>query len=197
MNELRDVVGFEQYYQVSSDGRIFAKPRTILRSNKTICHLNEREMKLRDNGNGYLTVMLYDDEKGKRKYVHRIVAEAFIPNPNNLPQVNHKDENKKNNSVENLEWCTCYYNLTYGTHFQRVADAQSVPVLQFTDDGIFVDRFKSAMDASRQTGIPQGSISKACSRYTHYSNGFVWILEKDVFDVFVKRKARYDGSRIS
>lgn len=195
MNELRDVVGFEQYYAVSSDGRIIAKPRTIMRSNNRIWHLDERELKPHDNGNGYLSVLLYDENHKERKYVHRLVAEAFIPNPDNLPQINHKDENKKNNSVENLEWCTCYYNLTYGTHLQRVADAQSMPVLQFTDDGIFVNRFKSAMDASRQTGIPQRNISTACSRTTHYANGFIWILEKDIFNALVARKARYDGAR--
>ena len=195
MTELRDVVGYESFYQVSSDGRIFSKPREVHGKNGYCHKLGSRELKQYDNGNGYLSVMLYDDVRGKRIYVHRIVAKAFIPNPDNLPQINHKDEDKKNNCVENLEWCSSYYNLLYGHHIKRVADTQSMPVLQFDSDGTFIYRFQSAMDASRQTGIPQGCISSACIRNTHYAHGCIWILEKDIFNTFVKRKARYDGSR--
>lgn len=72
------------------------------------------------SGSGYQRVWLYNDNGGIRKAVHRLVAEAFIPNPHKLPEINHIDEDKNNNSVENLEWCTHRYNSTYGTAIERM-----------------------------------------------------------------------------
>lgn len=74
--------------------------------------------------NGYEMVTLYDQtRRGRKKKIHRLVAEAFIPNPDNLPSINHKDENRTNNRADNLEWCTVAYNSTYGTVSQRKRDA--------------------------------------------------------------------------
>ena len=72
---------------------------------------------------GYMTISLKKDGKQYKKYIHRLVAETFIPNPENLPQINHKDENKENNFVGNLEWCTNTYNLNYGTRLKRLSES--------------------------------------------------------------------------
>ena len=108
----RDVVGFEGLYKVSNLGNV--KSLNYNRTGK------EKLMKPQTDGHGYLQVMLYKDGKYKIKKIHRLVAEAFIPNPDNLPCVNHKDENKTNNKEFNLEFCTYEYNNNYGTRKIKV-----------------------------------------------------------------------------
>ena len=114
MEEWRDVVGYEGLYMVSNCGRV----KSLKFSNGK----REKIMKLSDRGNGYLRVSLSKDGESKHYNVHRLVAIAFIPNPDNLPYVNHKDECKTNNNVDNLEWCTVEYNNTYGTAKERQAE---------------------------------------------------------------------------
>ena len=115
--EWRDIKGYEGYYQVSNLGRVRSVDRYCA------CWSSVRFVKgalknVRPH-NGYLVVDLSLNGKSKTISVHRLVAQAFIPNTDNLPQVNHKDENKQNNCVDNLEWCTCEYNIKYGTRLQR------------------------------------------------------------------------------
>ena len=114
MEEWRDVVGYEGLYMVSNCGRV----KSLKFSNGK----REKIMKLSDRGNGYLRVSLSKDGESKHYNVHRLAAIAFIPNPDNLPYVNHKDECKTNNNVDNLEWCTVEYNNTYGTARERQAE---------------------------------------------------------------------------
>ena len=103
MEEWRDIQGYEGLYMVSNLGRV--KSLNYHRTGK------ERIMKPSDNGHGYLFVVLCKDGKDKNCRINRLVAQAFLPNPDNLPEVNHKDENKYNNCVENLEWCDRSYNV--------------------------------------------------------------------------------------
>ena len=112
----KDIPGYEGLYQVSNIGEI--KSLNYKQTHKP--HLLS-QAKDRD---GYFRVVLVKDKQRKNKLVHRLVAEAFIPNPNNLPQVNHKDEQAGNNIVTNLEWCTAKYNVNYGTRNKRAGEAQ-------------------------------------------------------------------------
>lgn len=118
--EWKSVKGYEGYYKISSKGRILAERRFLTRKNGVTQFCKEQIVRARSVINsGYYTVNLIKDKKLKHFLVHRLVAEHFIENPNNYEQVNHKDENKRNNCVENLEWCTQSYNQRYGTCQQR------------------------------------------------------------------------------
>ena len=108
--EWRDIKGYEGLYQISNLGRVHSYYKRDI--------LEPKEDK------GYLRVGLYKNGKRKPYSIHRLVAEAFIPNPNNYPQVNHKDEDKSNNRVSNLEWCTAKYNINYGTHNKRMSESR-------------------------------------------------------------------------
>ena len=116
--EWRDIEGYEGLYQVSNLGRVKSLARVVMRSDGKPNTVNEKILK---DGitKGYCAVVLCKDRKKKMYKVHRLVAMAFLSNPHNLPEVNHKDENKKNNRVDNLEWCTSLYNNNYGTCIQR------------------------------------------------------------------------------
>ena len=120
----KPVVGYEGYYEVDQFGRVFGVDRivTVEDGNRTYEKpLTGKQMKQSMHDKGYKTVSLTRDGKTKQMFVHRIVAEAFLPNPDNLPMVNHKDEDKTNNFLENLEWCTAAYNRTYGKAVERHA----------------------------------------------------------------------------
>lgn len=122
-NEIwKDVTGFEGLYQVSNIGSVKRVAHDTTTSNNKILHLYEKKLKPAKLNSGYLFVQLHDcNRKQHLKTVHRLVAQAFIPNPDNLPIVNHKDENKLNNAASNLEWCTHAYNNVYNGVNRRVS----------------------------------------------------------------------------
>ena len=116
----KPVKGFEGYYEVSNLGRVRSVDRIVYDTVRNRYRLLKgKVLTERDNGNGYKGVMFCKEHKLCQKYIHILVAEAFLDNPDHLPQVNHKDENKANNTVDNLEWCTSYYNNEYGTRKER------------------------------------------------------------------------------
>ena len=134
-------------------------------------------------GRGYRVVNLFKDGKFKNHYIHRLVAIAFLPNPDNLPEVNHKDEDKTNNKVENLEWCTAKENANYGTRNERLGKNQpkikkknngnSKAVLGINLKNGLILEYPSAAEAQRN-GFNRGDLSECClgRRKTH--KGFKW-----------------------
>lgn len=141
---------------------------------------------------GYKSVDLYQNGKMKRFLIHRLVAQAFIPNPLNLPQVNHIDENPSNNEVTNLEWCTAKYNMNYGNGaktrhlkidytrpiYKKVARENgrktAVKIEQYTKDGKLIAVYDSIRDAEKALGTKQSKISSCALGKRKSSNGFVW-----------------------
>lgn len=134
MEIYKDIEGYEGLYQISNEGRV-----------KSIRFGKERLLKPKTERKGYLRVDLSKDGKQKSCLVHRLVAMAFIPNHTNLPQVNHKDEDKTNNRVDNLEWCDCTYNNNYGTAIERKVRKLSQPILCVELNKVF----QSANEAAR------------------------------------------------
>ncbi len=168
----RDIEESNGKYQVSNLGRV----RSFYRD-----ETNGFIMKACPDKKGYLYIVLKIHGKAKRYAIHRLVATAFIPNPDNLPQVNHKDEVKDNNRVDNLEWCTNHYNLCYGTHNERVARANrchpavSHGVFSIDEHGNF-NFYDSIREASRQTGFPTPNIIRAIKSGTLRAGGRYWRL---------------------
>ena len=133
------------------------------------------ELAIRENTNNrYLLVRLNRGGQCRHKLVHRLVAEAFIPNPNNLPQINHKDENPHNNRVENLEWCDQHYNNHYGTAIARRSITRGRKVIQMDMEGNEIARYWSAREAERAIGKSQAAISRACIGVYKQAYGYLW-----------------------
>ena len=167
METWKEIAGYEGIYEVSDLGRVKS-----LGNNKS---KKEKILKPLNNTRGYLQVMLCKDGHTKRLLVHRLVAKAFIPNPNNLETINHKDEDKTNNFVSNLEWMSIKDNTNYGTRNKRMAEALSKKVQMFDKStGELLATFPSTMEAGRKTGINQSHICSCCNGNRKSAGGFVW-----------------------
>lgn len=142
----KDVAEYEGLYEVSNKGNI----RGVARKDPLGRNRKGRMLKPGYTSRGYLQVALSKNGKSKTRTVHRLVAEAFIPNPNGLPQVNHRDEDKDNNNVENLEWCDPKYNINYGTGSERASQARSKKVKATNIITGEVLTFNSAKEAEKK-----------------------------------------------
>ena len=168
----KDIKGYERLYQVSNLGKI-----------KSLNYNHTKEEKIRklDKSNkGYLSILLCNNN-GKKKYnVHRLVAEAFIPNPDNLPQVNHIDGNKENNQVNNLEWCTNGYNEAHAYKLGLKSknygskNGMAKAVLQFDLDNNFIDEYKTIEEAHQKTKIAVDTIIRSCKNRTKKHNKYIF-----------------------
>lgn len=157
----KDISGYEGLYAISSLGNV--------RSYYTNKILKQETVR-----NGYKAVYLNKDGNRSHKYIHILVAEAFLPNPENLPIINHKDENPANNSVDNLEWCTYRYNNMYnGVHIKR-AIKQSKQVFQYDKNGNLVNTYVSVREAGRCINRSSSNISGCCKGDLYTCYGFIW-----------------------
>lgn len=169
----KDIAGYEGLYQVSNHGRVKSLERFNV--NTGSYELRERMLKLSHNKRGYPMVMLINKTNRKGKAVHRLVAEAFIPNPDCLPQVNHKDENKNNNCVDNLEWCDNSYNHNYGTRIERCAAKLKKKVVQYSIGGVFIAEYEGIRDAAKANNFKSCScISECCNEKRKTAYGYIW-----------------------
>lgn len=172
-----DIDDYKGLYQVSNFGNV---RRLMFINNK--CIKNKiKSLKINNTGK-YSYVFLSKNGLVRAYSVHRLVAKAFIPNPNNLPQINHKDENKHNNCVDNLEWCTNLYNMNYGNVKSKISEANKnkpniksrKPVIQFDRNMNYINKFNSIAEASKQTLTNKKSIILCCNEKRKTANNYIW-----------------------
>lgn len=176
----KDIPEYEGYYFADSNGNIYSKDRIINvynpRVNKSFSYI-KKGLKLtpRMKKTGYYVVTLCKEGIRNEELLHRIIARTFIPNLDNLPQVNHKDENKLNNCVDNLEWCTGEYNYYYGSNLERIKNNQKVrSISQYRNDNSYINTFKSINEAERITGVKHYNIISVCKGKRNTAGGYIW-----------------------
>ena len=154
---MKDILGYEGLYAITSCGRVWS-----YRYKKFLSPFLRTD--------GYLAVGLYKDGQQKSIAIHRLVAEAYIPNPLGLPVVNHKDEEKTHNWINNLEWCDMKYNSNYGTGKERAAKARKKQIYCVELDRVF----DGAVDACKELGINAGNLSSCCRGRKQTCGGYHW-----------------------
>lgn len=190
----KDIIGFEGMYQISSWGRVKSMPKQHPCVQGGFYMTKERILIPRKHSNGYLNVQLCKSGKRRNYYIHRLVATAFLrnDNPKEYTDVNHMNEDKTDNHVTNLEWCSNIYNAVYGTKNERMlknrpsmegmltkkkllglAGAEK-PVLCIDNDGCIVAEYKSIMAASRATGYSAAKICQCCKGKRNKTGGYHW-----------------------
>ncbi len=170
MEEWRDIQGYEGRYQVSNLGRVKSLERLDTIGRK----VSDKILTQRKTKDGYIYVVLSDDGMNVFFLVHRLVVSAFLYNDSNYDEVNHMDENKENNSADNLEWCDRIYNSRYGTRNKRASDKMSKTVYQYDVCGNLIKEWTSAVEASKKLGIVRQSINKCCNNYLRTAGGYKW-----------------------
>lgn len=171
----KEVPEFSGAYLISNYGRLKSVRRYVKHGDRDWL-VKERMMSQVINHAGYVEYQITYNKKHYGRKAHRLVAEAFIPNPLNKPFVNHIDGDKTNNSVSNLEWCTCQENNVHA--YQHELHSSVLPILQFSEDWSFIKRWKNAAEITRALGIGRTSIHKACKRETnHFIDGYNWLYE--------------------
>lgn len=176
----KTIKGYEGIYEVSNLGRVRSLDRTYKLINGYPQTIKGRIMSQFNTKDGYKGIRLRTRTDRKSFKVHRLVAQVFIPNPENYPFVNHKDEDKHNNHVDNLEWCTPKYNLNYGTVIERLSAKHhnhpklSKPVEQLTIEGVIIKTYPSIKEAARQLGLHAQNIGQCCRGKYRHVGGYRW-----------------------
>lgn len=172
----KDIKGYEGLYQVSSFGRV----KSLERVDRIGRKKHGKFLKEHINSGGYFNVALYSKYSVKKYLlIHRLVAQAFIPNPNDYPQVNHIDENKINNNVDNLEWCTSEYNLGFKNRRKKASKSTKKPIISISPNGIF--RWEtSATDFSKRTGIDIRNVNAVLKRKRKHTHGYCFMYAEEL-----------------
>lgn len=168
----KDIKGYEGLYQISNHGRV-----------KSL-HFGKERIRKPSDSRGYPIILLNKGGKYTVTYIHRLVATYFVPNPDNKPEINHLDENKKNNRADNLAWCTEKENTNWGTRTERARKSMkgklvnrkdvSKKVDRYTVDGEYLDTYPSLAEAARTFGLFYSNIAKVCRGENKTSGGYKW-----------------------
>ena len=167
-----DIKEYEGLYKISDYGRVKSLKRPWV--------VKDIIIKVSYDKDGYVQVHLSKYNTQVTQKVHRLVAQTFIPNPDNLPQVNHKNEfEKDNNHISNLEWCTNEYNQKYGTHFIRSQNAHCKPIFQYDDFGNLIKKHRSMSDIHKELGYSKTSLIYAIKNKQGRYKGYIWKYAKE------------------
>lgn len=176
----KEVKEYEGLYEVSNLGRVRSLDKIISdRKGRNYFRKGQIIKPQKDSG-GYNKIKLSNTNNIRQMSIHRLVAEAFIPNPDNLPCVNHKNEVKTDNRVENLEWCTPKYNTNYGTCIERGHKKLSKSVLQYTLDGTLIAEYPSIRGIEKEKGFYNTNISACCRGKIKTAHGYIWRYKNEV-----------------
>ena len=170
IEEWKQVAGYEGQYMVSNKGRVKSLERTRVGKCGCIYQVKERILKQYKDNRQYLYVDLCKNAKTKRYKVHRLVAETFLPNKEGLPCVNHKDETRTNNCIDNLEWCSFKYNSNYGTAIKRRVEKVTKKIICVETETVY----PSASEIQRKLGFNQSHICRCCNGKIKTSHGYHW-----------------------
>jgi hypothetical protein len=177
----KEIKGYEGLYEVSNLGNVKSLERNIVRKDGTNFYIAERILRPSKDRKGYLNIGLYKKGKSKNYKVHRLVAAAFIPNPESKLEVNHINADKADNRVKNLEWATCKENVHHAIKAGLITtcsanNKRSKPVAQYDENNILIATYPSMREAARQTGIYQSDISRCCNKEKNHktAGGFIW-----------------------
>lgn len=189
MEVWKDIKDYEGLYQINNKGEVKALEKTIW-NGQGYLYFPEKIRKLNPDKDGYLNITLSNKGKVKTFKIHRLEAEAFIPNPNNLPEVNHKDGDKTNNNVDNLEWCTRKENQKHAFRIGLInqngernhmygklgADnPNSIPIYQLNKNtGDIIREYDSLASAGRDLGVNTGKICLVCQGKRNSAYGYKW-----------------------
>ena len=179
----KPVKDYEDLYEVSNFGNIRSVDRYVIdKGNRSF--RKGTNISICDNGHGYKYVTLYKNGKQSHKHVHRLVAEAFVDNPNNYTEVNHLDLDKSNNQSVNLEWCSRQYNMSHAYKHGRLSNEQNnKPVVKIGLDGTVIEKYISLVEAAKSvSGIPQ-NIGHCCRHTTMTMYGYYWEYDNDNYIV--------------
>lgn len=170
-------------YEVSTYGRIRSKKRNIVDSwGRQYCvggNIIKLTTQITKGNYKQVMVSIWSNHKNYRLIVSRLVAKTFIPNPNNFPQVNHKDEDSTNNMIDNLEWCSCRYNVHYKDNIKRRAKSRSKKIDVYDNCGNLIDIVNSGVEASKKYNVNRGQISQCCNEKAKTAKGYVFKFHKE------------------
>ena len=182
----KDIKGYENLYQISNMGRVKSLERIIIRCDNKTQTIKEKILKTRIGNNGYYTIILSKKGEIKKIDIHRLIAIAFIPNPDNKPCIDHINGDRTDNRIENLRWVTQKENINNpisiskmknNHHLKNTFGAEhplSKPILQFTLDGKLVRKWESAVDIKKELGFNNCHISSCCNGKRKTANGYIW-----------------------
>lgn len=186
----KDIKDYEGFYQVSNMGRIKSLARTRKTKGNGIYHIKESILKQSITKKGYLRINLTKNSQGRKFQVHRLVAQTFISNPENKPQVNHINEDKTDNRVSNLNWMTDKENSNWGTAIKRakqtkidrgIVQALCKTVLQYDLDGNFIKEWNSTQETGKG-GFNRGHVAACCRGEERQHKGYIWKYKEDVIN---------------
>lgn len=178
--EWKDIPGWEGFYQVSNLGRVKSIFKYLKTKKGELIIVKTNKILKQGDNHGYKAVHLKVLDKQLHTGVHRLVAQAFLPNDNNYTEINHIDENGMNNNVNNLEWCSRSYNIKYGNRTKKSIKTLGKAVLQYTLEGVLLNEYDSIQRAAYYNNVNSWGICDCCKGRIPEAYGYIWRYKDEI-----------------